>query len=160
MKDLSPSLPELSPICETPGRRRGSVDYCNSSRLPRLRGIGKMEVEEVGREEEQGEENHEERRQQTVDMSMDAFEQVKSFLCRLLKLVLILGATKKATRKRSQERGLRHQHHWLQVNCSILSFPTHWKCFSGRGEDETDSRDITGSWTQVAQISFAAKLTG
>ena len=22
--------------------------------------------------------------------------------------------------------------------------------FSGRGEDETDSRDITGSWTQVA----------
>ena len=70
-----------------------------------------MEVEEVGREEEQGEENQEERRRQTVDMSMDAFEQVKSFLCRLLKLILILGANKKATRKRSQERGLRHQHH-------------------------------------------------
>ena len=86
------------------------MDYCNSSRLPRLRGVGKVEVEEVGREE-QGEENQEERRQQTVDMSMDAFEQVKNLLCRLLKLVLILGATKKATRKRSQERGLRHQHH-------------------------------------------------
>ena len=103
------SLPELSPICETAGGptcRRGSMDYFSSRLTSSSRGSVKVDIEEAVGTDEQVEESEEARLRQTVDVPVEAVEQVLTYLFWVLVFLFPIKSYDQAQlKKRGHRRG-------------------------------------------------------